>query len=133
MRKSILKKVTVAVLSAAMLVTSVLPGTTLAKEQSEEGDAIASQNRAALNLSVAGFKGGNIEKDITFDLNRKGVAGTHEVTDENKDRLLYGTNKDKEYASASPVISPCSERKSILTIPSSAISRVVPQQNSLQY
>lgn len=98
MRKSILKKVTVAVLSAAMLVTSVLSGTALAKEQSGEGDAIASQDRAALNLSVAGFKGGNIEKDITFDLNRKGVAGTHEVTDENKDRLLYGTNKDKEYA-----------------------------------
>lgn len=98
MRKSILKKVTVTVLTAVMLVTSVLPGTALAKEQSGEGDAVASQNRAALNLSVAGFKGGNIEKDITFDLNRRGVAGTHEVTDENKDRLLYGTNKDKEYA-----------------------------------
>ena len=98
MRESIWKKVTVTVLTAVMLVTSVLPGAALAKEQSGEGDAAASQNRAALNLSVAGFIGGNIEKDITFDLSRKGVAGTHEVTDENKDRLLYGTNKDKEYA-----------------------------------
>lgn len=87
MRKSILKKVTVAVLSVAMLVTSVLPGTALAKEQSGEGDAIASQNRAALNLSVAGV------------LRQQGATPTPSVvTDANKEALLYGSRAGVEYA-----------------------------------
>ena len=98
MRGSIWKKVTVTVLSAVMLVTSALPGAALAKEKSGEGDATASQTRAALYMSVAGNLNNVISRDITFNLNQKGVEGTHEVTDENRDRLLYGTNKDKEYA-----------------------------------
>ncbi|MBO4325119.1 MAG: choice-of-anchor A family protein [Lachnospiraceae bacterium] len=98
MRESILKKVTVTVLSAVMLVTSALPGAALAKEQSGEGDAAASQTRAALYMSVAGNLNNVISRDITWRLDSKGVEGTHEVTDENRDRLLYGTNKDKEYA-----------------------------------
>ena len=98
MRGFIWKKVTVTVLSAVMLVTSALPGAALAKEQSGEGDAAASQTRAALYMSVAGNLNHVIDRDITFRLDAKGVPGTNEVTDENRDTLLYGSKKNQQYA-----------------------------------